>query len=148
MGLIKIRQMRDHQQPGKGDRHINAQLTADRPVRRERLQQIVGLGEQRFAATIKLFPLRRKIQTPGGALQQPDPALLLQLLQCFGHRRSVDLQIFRRLGKAAGIDDFNKNFNIFKQIHLHDDPPPTSSSVHIITNLITVMKVFAHFLKQ
>lgn len=44
MGLIKIRQMRDHQQPGKGDRHINAQLTADRPVRRERLQQIVGTG--------------------------------------------------------------------------------------------------------
>ncbi|GKP42542.1 hypothetical protein NUKP43_00640 [Klebsiella quasipneumoniae] len=60
----------------------------------------------------------------------------------------MDLQIFRRLGKAAGVDDFNKDFNIFKQIHLHNGPLPVSSPVSIITNLITVMKVFAHFLKQ
>ncbi|WP_272479819.1 hypothetical protein, partial [Escherichia coli] len=39
----------------------------------------------------------------------------------------------------------HQNFNIFKQIHLHDDPPPTSSSLHIITNLITVMKVLLIF---
>ncbi|GMA01618.1 hypothetical protein KML003_17410 [Klebsiella quasipneumoniae subsp. similipneumoniae] len=60
----------------------------------------------------------------------------------------MDLQIFRRLGKAAGVDDFNKDFNIFKQIHLHNGSFPVSSPVSIITNLITVMKVFAHFLKQ
>ena len=107
MGLIK--NPADAGSPAAGQRRSAYQRAADRgsagPARTTSSRS--SAWEQRFAATIKLF-LRRKIQTPGGALQQPDPALLLQLLQCFGHRRSVDLQIFRRLGKAAGIDDFNK----------------------------------------
>ncbi|MOA31732.1 hypothetical protein D3C78_1529060 [compost metagenome] len=120
IALKKARQPGHHEVLGKGALGVHAQQPLGRGVQ-EGAVGLFQVGQQAHAALVIGLAVVRQPHLARGALQQPGAQARFHALDQVGDRGAGNLQVFRRLGKAAPFGDADKHLHFLETIHA--DPP-------------------------